>query len=98
MLSDVQLATVRAALRYWREEMCPHGADTAAGYFSQPIEEYLLAEEVSALERRFDDTAVRYVAFNGRTERIAAPMLFADARIARRLVNGEVCVGTLILA
>lgn len=97
MLSEVQLATVRAALRYWREEICPHGGDAAAPYFPEPIAKHLSEGEVRALERLFTDEAVRYVAYNGRTERIAAPMLFLDRRVARRLANGEVRVGTVVL-
>ena len=97
MLSDLQLATVRAALRYWREEMCPHGPDAAASYLVTPALTHLSESDVWALEQFFEDAAVRYIAFNGRTERIAAPRLFVSRRVARRLARGEVRVGTVIL-
>lgn len=97
MLSDVQLATVRAALRYWREEICPHGVEAAQPYLPRPIDKHLSEGDVWALERMFEDAAVRYVAFNGRTERFAAPMLFVNRRVAGRLARGEVRVGTVVL-
>lgn len=32
MLTRRDLATVRAALRFWQEEICPHGAEAAQHY------------------------------------------------------------------
>ena len=35
MLTQRELATLLAALRYWREEMSPHGRAIMAPYFRQ---------------------------------------------------------------
>ena len=50
---------VRAALRYFDEELCPHGADAIADYLPG---EHVTPEEVRALRAELDRAQVRYVA------------------------------------
>lgn len=97
MLSDTQLATVRAALHFWRDEICPFGGEVAGPYFDVPVEKYLSSRQVLILQQRFDSAAVRYVPYNRSTERIAAPLLFKDRRIARRLARDGFVVGTVLI-
>ncbi|WP_164104197.1 hypothetical protein [Candidatus Laterigemmans baculatus] len=97
MLSEVQLATVRAALQFWREEMCPAGDEAADRYFDETIENHLSARQVQNLELRFEHAAVRYIPYNRSTERIAAPHLFSDRRLAQRLTWDGFAVGTVLL-
>ncbi|WP_164104567.1 hypothetical protein [Candidatus Laterigemmans baculatus] len=96
MLSEVQLATVRAALQFWREEICPAG-DVADRYFDETIEKHLSARQVQNLALLFEHSAVRYVPYNRSTERIAAPLLFKDRRLARQLARDGFSVGTVLL-
>ena len=90
MLSDLELATVRAALRYWREEICPSGSGAAAPYFDQPTEVYLSESDVPELERRLSDTRVRYLAYDADTEQIVAQTLIRDRAVAQRLATERV--------
>ena len=55
MLNHRELATVLAALFYWREEMCPHGQAIIRPYFKAvgfPRANPLTADEVAALSKR----------------------------------------------
>lgn len=97
MLSDDQLATVRAALQYWREEICPSGGTAAEAYFDVPVEKHLSACQVLSLQRRFEITKLRYVPYNRSSERIAAPHLFTDRKLARGLARDGLAVGTVLL-
>lgn len=96
MLSEVQLATVRAAVQFWREEMCQAG-DVADRYFDEAIENHLSARQVQNLELLFEHSAVRYIPYNRSTERIAAPLLFKDRRLAGRLARDGFAVGTVLV-
>ena len=50
---------VRAALRYFDEELCPHGADAIADYLPG---EHVTPEEVRAQRAELDRAQVGYVA------------------------------------
>ena len=60
LLNSPELATIRAALLYWREEICPHGSESAALYFDDPRVAPLAADEVEQLRRKFDAAQIRY--------------------------------------
>lgn len=54
-LSDRELATILAALLFWREEMCPHDPAVMRPYFEaigRPDIEPLSADDVVALSER----------------------------------------------
>jgi hypothetical protein len=53
MLTPQQLQTIQAALRYWQEEMCPHGASAMRPYLRNDAFEPLTAQELALLSRRF---------------------------------------------
>ena len=53
------LSILRAALRYFDEELCPHGAEAIEDYLPG---ESVTPDEVRALRAGLDDAQVRYVA------------------------------------
>ncbi|HEV7280415.1 MAG TPA: hypothetical protein VGN57_09410 [Pirellulaceae bacterium] len=60
MLADRELATIRAALAYWRDEMTPHGTEAQAPYFGQELIVPLTEAEIERLRERCDPRNVRY--------------------------------------
>lgn len=61
MLGKPELATIRAALRFWIDEIVPHGAEAAKPYFDDSHAELLSAQQSTELLHRFDGSAVRYL-------------------------------------
>jgi hypothetical protein len=61
MLTQEDLATVRAALRFWRDEMIPVGGNTSQYYFDGEQRHLLTCDEVDALVERFQCEEVRYL-------------------------------------
>lgn len=61
MLGIRELATVRAALAYWRDEMCPHGIEAMRAYFDHPDTDPLTASEVAELQGSLSLVALRFV-------------------------------------
>ena len=49
MLTQNELATVRAALRFWRDEMVTADRDTRRHYFDLPSPPTLSADEIESL-------------------------------------------------
>ena len=64
MLSDTELATIRAALRFWKDEIVPSGIETAKPYFDQDAMELLDAEEINLLITSFESSAVETIQWN----------------------------------
>jgi hypothetical protein len=63
MLADRELATIRAALAYWRDEMTPHGREAMQPYLDVPLKTPLAPAEIERLRSRFLSSAVRYALF-----------------------------------
>ena len=76
MLTPGDLATVRAALLFWYEEMAPHGVEIMQPYFDSPEAEPLSAEEVSRLRERFVPSAARYALYSAKANRLASLDVF----------------------
>jgi uncharacterized protein with von Willebrand factor type A (vWA) domain len=55
-LNEKQLRILRAALQYFDEELCPHGAEAIEVYLPS-----VTPEEVQALRAELDEAQVRYV-------------------------------------
>ncbi len=53
------LSILRAALQYFGEELCPHGAEAIEDYLPG---EAVTPEEVRSLRAELDEVQVRYVA------------------------------------
>ena len=65
MLADRELATIQAALTYWRDEMTPHGTETQAPYFDQVSPEPLSEEEIDQLRARLHPDVAEYARIVG---------------------------------
>ncbi|MHC2068147.1 hypothetical protein ACYFX5_11780 [Bremerella sp. T1] len=67
MLNERHLATIRAALRYWHDEMASHDHTLSKPYFQELDAEPLNPEEVSELIRTLESTTIRPVVIDART-------------------------------
>ncbi len=54
MISPQELQTICAALQYWEEEMCPHGAETTQSYLPNTEHAALNAAQIQALRSRLE--------------------------------------------
>jgi len=60
LLTKRHLAVIRAALRFFDEEMSPHGPDVSKHYFDEPLESDLTADEVRQLRELLRICELRY--------------------------------------
>lgn len=93
MLTSRELATLRAALRYWQEEICPHGPAAARLYLDSPASVPLTSTEVRRLRDRFRSGRVRYCRCRRARSYVLQGPLFRSTRRAR---PGE-AVATVLL-
>lgn len=66
MLTRQHLATIRAALRFWNEEIAVHDANVARPYFDLSDVEPLTAAEIESLIRNLK--TARYAIYDRRTK------------------------------
>ena len=74
VLSDTELATIRAALRFWKDEIVPSGIATAKPYFDQNGVELLKADEVDQLIASFEQDAVLVIRWNNSGHIVSRPI------------------------
>jgi hypothetical protein len=100
MLTERELATVRAALRYWQEEICPHSAEIARAYLEPNDVEPLSAVQIERLREMLDPQAVRYAlyAFHGEGAAVLADVRLLSPDEVRRTAKGDLRVATVILS
>lgn len=70
MLKPLHLATIRAALQFWAEEMCPHGSEAMRPYLPAETTQVLSAEEVLEVRSLLTTPRIRYVEIAGRAGRM----------------------------
>ncbi len=87
MLIQRQLATLRAALQFWREEICPHGEAAARPYLDFDQITPLTMNEVDELRDRFDSPALRYAVIAPDHGRLQSTTLFATVEQAESFAN-----------
>jgi len=95
MLTPRQVATLRAALLYWQEEMCPHGNEAMQSYLEPAGLDPLSEEETAELRDRLSSN-VRYAVYDMAKERLDGPELFLDIQEAK-LAAGGANLATVIL-
>lgn len=61
MLSEQELATIRGALRFWKDEIAPGDVEVANHYFDSPLSEQLTPQQLDRLIDCFQATNIRYV-------------------------------------
>jgi hypothetical protein len=65
MIAERDLATTRAALAYWRDEMSPHGLDAQAPYFDDEGANPLTGDEIDRLREGLRTASLRRARFVG---------------------------------
>ncbi len=97
MITTRELDTVRAALRYWQEEMCPHGVEAMQPYFDQTHAESLSSGEIEKLRLRFSPANVRYGPLDAGEDRFATTELFPSVDAALQATERGDRVATVLL-
>ena len=96
MLTQRQLATLRAALQFWREEICPHGEVAARPYLETSAIAPLTSDEVNELRDRFDPTNLRYALFSTDQGSLTESTLFSTLEEAE-ILAADGRIATIIL-
>jgi hypothetical protein len=97
MLTALQLAVVRAPLRFWQEEMCPHGQNAVQPYADCNEVIAMSAAEVAALRARFLPGRVRYGIYDFETKRLAAIALVRNLETTEKQLAGNQAVVTVLV-
>ena len=97
MLTHDQLATVRAALLFWQEEICPHGAEVSFPYLDVADTAILSAEAVAKLRTKLTTASVRYVLVNPERVRLASSEMFDGWDLAVQNASASMLVATVLL-
>lgn len=97
MLSPDDLATVRAALLFWSEDMAPHGVEIMQPYFDAPDAEPLSADDVSRLRDQLVHSAIRYALYSSNTNQLASLNLFPTPGAADFSDAPDIRVATLLV-
>lgn len=87
MPTSRELAAIRAALLFWQEEMCPHGAALMRPYLEPAGVEPLAAAEIDSLRRVLRPENVRYALYDAPSGRLVTTRLFTADEAA--LAAGE---------
>jgi hypothetical protein len=82
MLSNLESETVRAALRYWLDEIVPHEPSVGAMYLDGPSDTPLDRDGVLDLIDRFEPGRQRYVVADPKTGRIMINRLLTAEELA----------------
>lgn len=97
MLTAGQLATVRAALLYWEEEMGPHNMDIPLPAPDPPGFALLSQDELRQLRDRFGPRMIRYAVYDPHHDCLGRTELFADSDTARQQAGADGIVVTVLL-
>jgi hypothetical protein len=77
LLTKRHLAILRAALRYFDEEMSPHGPRVMRHYFDEPLQEELQTEEIPALRVFLQNCELRFARLDSTGTRLVSRKLWA---------------------
>ncbi len=97
MLTPNHLATIRAALQYWEDEICPHGADAMQPYFDNPDAVPLSANETTQLRSILQDRFLRFVIYAPDRTIISSPTIFETSGEAERQAAPEEGIAAVLL-
>ncbi|MCG8586262.1 MAG: hypothetical protein MI757_16265 [Pirellulales bacterium] len=96
MLTRQETETIRAALQFWREEICPHGEAAARHYLEIAGASPLSVTEIEELRDRFARSSLRYATLEPRHNQLADTKLYETAKHASA-VAGVASVATVIM-
>ena len=97
MIQLRELATMRAALLFWQEEMCPSGSTIMQPYYDVAVNAPLLADEITALRAKLGNSCVRYAAYDTANGRLAGVELIADAEDVVRQADAAGAIATVLI-
>jgi hypothetical protein len=98
MLTERELATIRAALTFWREEMHPHDDEEMLHpYFDASPVDPLTSAEIEELRALLQPERVRYAAFDRRTAAIQGDQLFASPEAALQAAGPDAPLAVVLL-
>ena len=95
MLTDRQVATMRAALLFWQEEMCPHDEATRQPYYDHPGVGSLSNDEVSYLRDRLISD-LRFALYDPAKHELHGPIVYNNRNEAELAAEG-LKIATVIL-
>jgi len=78
-LQTRELATIRAALQFWRDEIVPHGEQLARPYFDVDQVVPLSNPEIQDLQQQFQPARLRYARLVAGGSELASVDLFESA-------------------
>lgn len=88
MLGRPEIETLRAALLYWQEEICPHGEGAAKPYLEGADTRTLSAAEIDLLRTNLA-TSVRYAACEPLGQRLLGTELWDSPEEAVVATGGQ---------
>jgi hypothetical protein len=95
MLTTRHLAVIRAALKYWDDEMSPHGAGSFAAYLDEPsLAGDLTGEDVTHARQQLANCTARYGVCDEAATTLIGGQLFATIEEAER--TAEATSGKLV--
>ena len=97
MLTMRELATLRAALLFWKEEMGPHGKQVMQPYFEGLSVETLSNLEVEQLRSQFQPALVRYAQLDNDKQQLVNGQLLVHAADALDAWGTKTHVATVLL-
>ena len=97
MLTQRQVATLRAALLFWQEEMCPHGSEVMRPYMDAVNNTLLNSVEITELRDQFKRD-VRYAIYDSAKERLDGLELFQEIQEAEMAAGGRMLACVILPA
>ena len=82
MLSNLEIATIRAALRYWLDEIVPSAPSVAAPYLDDPPDSMLDRQGVLELIDCFESGRLRHVVTDAESARITFDRLLTAGELS----------------
>ena len=91
MLTTRHLAVIRAALKFWDEEMSPHGTAAFTGYADEPIVGgELTSSDVTHVRKQLDRIELRYAVCDEDVTELIGGQLFETAEEAESAQHSRV--------
>ncbi len=81
MLSIHEAATLRAALRYWTDEIAVHNPSVARPYMDDPDAVPLGLPEIASLIERLDNVKLRYVLIAKGSDKVFSSRLLLEQEL-----------------
>jgi len=89
LLTKQHLSLFRAALRYFEDELCPHGSAGQQSYFDEPLQAVWTADEVQSLREWLRTCELKYASYDPRAMTLKGGMLSDSPEQARTLSENQ---------